>query len=846
MANLTSSQSGNWTSSSTWGGSTPTAADTFTISQGHKVTVNSDVRTGDGFGDISVRGNLHFATNGKFRMNGRITVQGNGSTDYSKSGGVSAQDFTEGGGSSGALLSATGNNILLEFNGTNSDQHGIWIENVTYSSWKFIGDDSVTTTTISSEASVEDSYLTVADESGFGVGDWIAIYNAGQQDYRVRSDEGCWIHDIDTSNNRIYTKKFVGPKAIVSSASGTSLVVDYSNIFRVGYIIIFGTGSNRNVRTITAINNQTKTLTLNSSISGTISSGTEVYETGLDKKHLSGSTVRKNAAVLTSAAAVNDTTVTISDATDISVGDTINIDVNNDVDTNWDYNSEYEVTGKSGNTLTVSPAIAHVRKVGSLVQRLNRSIEIKGLSTDTRAFCYVEYWTDYNQASTREIGLKDILWNGMGGNTNNNFYRAQVFVAGYNSRYRDNEYTTNSRQDYQSKYENCVVLNEPTHVNYGGMNTRHTHGFVHRNCISVYSGERAYWQWSSHHDTQFVNNYATRNGYNSLHNDGMYEANEWGYCYFTRSDDYGFMTHHNREMNPVHNMILLNHEQRPMYMYYQAPNSHFKRFHIDGFRSIPYIGIGGGDVVFQDSYIQNKWYKQVPGVYAGYTDTFGVLDSNDYLGYGSGDGRAATYRGGGHWMMSQFQDWCFEEGLNAVIENSYNLKWNRDGANIWNVVNLRSEYYLIGQEILHVPANTAVIIKGEFKGQSSGSWSYPYLSAKPHTNNALGRYQCYYTNETTYGSSSDTNVKKSMLNGFKDEVRFDNASGVWQQKTLTIPAQKYAYTLLAGYSWDSDNQEEIGYIRDLKFVFATPPKTKTKFGARSELSVSRKRISGRI
>ena len=390
MANLTSSQSGNWTSSSTWGGSTPADGDTFTISQGHIVTINSDLRAGTGFGDILVRGNLHFATNGKIRMNGRITAQGNGSTDYSKSGGVSAQDFTEGGGSSGALLSATGNNILLEFNGTNSDQHGIWIENVTYSSWKFIGDDSVTTTTISSEASVEDSYLTVADESGFGVGDWIAIYNAGQQDYRVRSDEGCWIHDIDTSNNRIYTKKFVGPKAIVSSASGTSLVVDYSNIFRVGYIIIFGTGSNRNVRTITAINNQTKTLTLNSSISGTISSGTEVYETGLDKKHLSGSTVRKNAAVLTSAAAVNDTTVTISDATDISVGDTINIDVNNDVDTNWDYNSEYEVTGKSGNTLTVSPARAHVRKVGSLVQRLNRSIEIKGLSTDTRAFCYVE------------------------------------------------------------------------------------------------------------------------------------------------------------------------------------------------------------------------------------------------------------------------------------------------------------------------------------------------------------------------------------------------------------------------------------------------------------------------
>lgn len=846
MANLTSSQSGNWASSSTWGGSTPADGDIFTISQGHKVTVNSDQRAGTGFGDILVRGCLHFDTGGKIRINGRVTVQGNGSTDYSKTNGVSAQDFTEGGSSSGALLSATGNNIILEFEGSNSDQHGIWIENITYSSWKFIGDDSVTTTSLTTVANVEDSNLVVSDTTGFAPGDWVAIYNSGQGDHRVRADEGCWVHDVDSSNNRIYIKKFVGPKAIVSSAIGSTLVVDHSNIFRVGYTIIFGTGSNRNVRTITAINNQTKTLTLNSNISGTISSGTEVYETGLDKKHLSGHTVRKNSAVLTSAAAVNDTTVTISNATDINVGDTINIDVNNDVDTNWDYNTEYSVTGKSGNTLTVSPAIAHVRKVGSLVQRLNRSIEIKAVDSDVRAFCYVEYYTDYSRASTREIQLKDILWNGMGGNTNNSFYQGQCMVAGYNSRYRENEYATDSRYDCQSKYENCVALNGAGNVTYGGMNTRHTHGHVHRNCISVYSGQRGYWQWSSHHDTQFVNNYTTRNAYNSLHNDGMYESNEWAYLYFTRSDDYGFMMHHNREMNPVHNVILLHHESRPMYMYYQASNSHFRRFHIDGFRNIPFIGIGGGDAVFQDSYIQNKWYKQVPGVYAGYTDTFGAVDSSDYFGNGGGDSRANTHRGGGHWMMSQYQDWCFEDGLNAVVENSYNLKWNKDGGNIWSVVNLRSEYYLVGQEILYVPANTAVTIKGEFKGQLGGSWSYPYICAKPHTNNALGRYQTSYTDQTSYGSSSDTDVKKSMLNGFKDEVRFDNASGVWQQKTLTISAQKYAYTLLAGYSWDSDNQEEIGYIRDLKFVFSTPAKIKTKFGGRSELSVSRKRISGRI
>ena len=846
MAALTSSQSGNWASSSTWGGSTPADGDTFTIAQGHKVTVNSDQRAGTGFGDILVRGCLHFATNGKIRINGRITVQGNGSVDYTKTNGVSAQDFTEGGGSSGALLSATGNNIILEFEGTQADQHGIWIENITYSSWKFIGDDSVTTTELSAIANVEDAYLAVDSTTGFGIGDWVAIYNAGQGDYRVRSDEGCWIHDVDTSNNRIYIKKFVGPKAVVSSVSGSSLVVDHSDIFRVGYVIIFGTGSNRNVRTITAINNFTKTLTLNSNVSGTISSGTEVYETGLDKKHLVDHTVRRNAAVLTSAAAVNDTTVTISNATDISVGDTINIDVNNDVDTNWDYNSEYSVTAKSGNTLTVSPAIANVRKIGSLVQRLNRSIEINAVDTDVRAFTYVEYYTDYNRASTREIVLKDVIWNRMGGNTSSTYYQPPCFVAGYNSRYRENEHTTNSRQDCQSKYENCVALNTNNNPSYGGLSTRHPHSFVHRNCLSIKSGQRGTFQWSSHHDIQFVNNYTTRNAYNSLHNDGMYEANEWAYLYFTRSDDYGFMMHHNREMNPVHNVILLNHENRPMYMYYQAPNSTFKRFHIDGFRSIPYIGIGGGDAVFQDSYIQNKWYKQVPGLYAGYTDTFGVVDSNDYFGNGSGDGRANSYRGGGNWMMSQYQDWCFQENLNAVIENSYNLKWNFDGGNIWNVINLRSEYYLVGQEIIYIPANTAVTIKGEFKGQATGSWSYPYLCAKPHTNNALGRYQTAYTNQTSYGTSSDTDVKKSRLNGFKDEVRFDNAVGVWQQKTLTVAAQKYGYTLITGYSWDSDNQEEIGYIRDLKIIFASPPKIKMKGSKGIELSVSRKRISGRI
>ena len=843
MAALTSSQSGNWNASATWGGSTPADGDTFTIAQGHKVTVSSDFRAGVGYGDILVRGCLHFATNGKLRINGRITVQGNGSTDYSKTDGVSAQDFTEGGGSSGALLSATGNNIHLEFEGTNSDQHGIWIENVSYSSWKFIGEDSVTTTELSAIANPNDEYLTVDSTTGFGIGDWVAIYNGDQADRYDQGDEGCWVHDVDTSNNKIYIKKFVGPKAIVSSASGTSLVVDHANIFRVGYKIIFGTGNNRNVKTITAISENT--LTLDSSVSGTISSGVEVYETGLDKKHLVDHKVRRNAAVLTSAAAVDDTTITISDATDISVGDTINIDVNNDVDTNWDYNSEYSVTAKSGNTLTVSPAIANIRKVGSVVQRLNRSITIEGVDTDVRAFCYVEYDTDSNRAGTREIGLKDIRWFRMGGNTNNNFYYGACMVAGYNSDYAT-DYNTNSRQDYQSGYHNCVVHDSNGKSNYTGMNSRHPNGFIWRNCISVNAAHRGYWQWSSHYNVQFVNNYCTRNAYANVDNGAMYDSPEYAYNYSTRSDDYAWLLHHMRNMVSVHNNIFLNHEQRPLYMYYQSPGIQFRRMHFDGFRNIPYVGMGGGNVVFVDSYIQNKWYKQVPGVYAGYTDTFGAVDNNDYVGNSGWDSRADYTRNPGFGMYSEYIDWNFEEGQHAVIEAA-NLIYQKSVSKTWKVINLRTSNGLACQSHIYVPSNTSVTIKGEFRGEDNTSYTRPYLVAKKLSDRWMGRYGL--NDSSTFSTSDDTVAQNSNIYGWLDQTQFTSTSqGAWEQITLSIPAQKYGYRLVSGYKINSNNQEEIGYVKDLDVVLGGSTKLKSRhFESKSTRSgASKKRISGRI
>ena len=85
--------------------------------------------------------------------------------------------------------------------------------------------------------------------------------------------------------------------------------------------------------------------------------------------------------------------------------------------------------------------------------------------------------------------------------------------------------------------------------------------------------------------------------------------------------------------------------------------------------------------------------------------------------------------------------------------------------------------------------------------------------------------------------------------GFLDQSQFTSASqGAWEQKTMTLDAQKYAYRLVAGYRIDNDNQEEIGYIKDLNIALSESVKTKSRnFESRSVRSGSnKKRISGRI
>ena len=96
MATYTSTQSGNFSASSTWGGSgSPGDADAFNIAAGHTVTIDTGISIPtNGYADSYVYGILQSQSgaNTTLRMNGRLYVKGG--TGYESLGPVSYTHLT--------------------------------------------------------------------------------------------------------------------------------------------------------------------------------------------------------------------------------------------------------------------------------------------------------------------------------------------------------------------------------------------------------------------------------------------------------------------------------------------------------------------------------------------------------------------------------------------------------------------------------------------------------------------------------------------------------------------------------------------------------------------------------
>ena len=393
MATITSAQSGNFNATTTWvGGVVPVDGDSITIATGHTVIYNVATPVTNGFGLIDVYGIFQTAAAGAanvLRMNGRLQVR-TGGTYHARAG--HKLQFKGAYGTSRLLygVAESGSSIIME------------------------GSDGMPTTTLSAGANERSTSFSFTSAANFVAGEWFAImdnttaqtYNAGASTLR---DEGFWVHDI--SGTTVYFRQFVGPESAITQASGSTITVANSKVFRVGQKIIFGTGANLNVKTISAINYSTHVITCDSTVTVTVS-GLTVYETGTDKIHTSGNKVRKVATVTTAAAASTATAITVANATMFAAGDEIWIEARSEcggtTDRAWDAYSTYvrTVSSVSGTTINLNAAISYNVVVGALVTRLTRDVTVEPVTPNSDYYSfYFEYYTaSYN----RKLILKDV------------------------------------------------------------------------------------------------------------------------------------------------------------------------------------------------------------------------------------------------------------------------------------------------------------------------------------------------------------------------------------------------------------------------------------------------------
>ena len=852
MAARTSQQSGNFSASTTWG-ALPADGDTFTIVAGHSVTSSTVDMPTNGYGDITVHGCWSMQSGSQFKLNGRATIRG-GEDNY----------FTEGESNSAGKFEMKPNTELV-LNGTNSEQHGVWCETEKRTQVICDGGEKNLTDVISCSAYLDyqQDFLPVATASNFAAGDWISVFSRFEG-YQVMSDENFFVHDVDTTanNHKIYYRQFVSPTAVIQRFKSPRVIqVDNAKVFRVGYKIIFGTGSDRNVVTITGIDFLRNFIAIDANVSGTISNliGKTIYQTGNEKKHFngfgtnllvqSGSQVRRNATTLTTAIETADSTadIVVGNASDLAVGDEILIDVNNDTNTGWDYDTKYTITAIAGTTVTLDDQVRYVHKVGSLVTILTRDCVIRCDDADDRVFIYIENWTSANNnAMTRRIRFKDVQFKGLGGNTNNNFYRAGVCIAGYNGGL-DPDSTDTLNYGYQSEATNCTWDGSANNSNdtYRGFMVRSSWGMETRNIVS-YDGYYNMYNWGYGAHAKFNGCYMTRSDHTGFLLDNSSEVYcDVNYMYITRVESYGTIWYHTRENVNRRHWIMLNNQGRPYYDFYSSPNQLNDRFHMDGFTYWPYMGDGTGPVYFLDSYIKNRWDVTAP-------EGFTPVQYSNYLRQYSHP-RTEWDRTTGTTGKVVYQEYNHEiDGLAMQIGQCLK-EWQNDGG-YWKVY-FGDDSAAGVMDIVYVPAGTTVRLSCELQSVGTdGNFTYPRLTAKMSGDYKMGRYNLGEYDTTIYTSTNKPNPNKSV--GFREDVAYTNASiGNFQNKTLTIQPQKCGFYLLYGVRVSSTNtREEHFFMKEpiVRFDKAGSAEvrldrnTPNKPVVRSNFNTIKKRISGRI
>ena len=890
MATITSNQSGNWNVTSTWvGGSIPAADDLVVISHGHKVNVTTNIQS-TRTGDITIDGNLHFANGGKMHLHGRMTVKNTSN--------VNAGEFVNGTAGSGSLLSMTGGSEI-KISGSNSDQHGIQVDSRRWCGVELSGSEPTHYNNLNGVHEAFSDYLTLDSVSNFAAGDMISLYER-EVDYRMTPDECFWVHDVDSGNNRLYIRQFVSPQAVIQSKSGSTITVDDAAVFRVGYKIVFGAGSNRNLKEITNI--EGNVITFGSAVTGTVD-GLTAYQSATEKYHPDNRIVRRLSTSITTAITALDSTnqIVVGNASDLSVGDEIILEASTDNGTYnyvsggesnvWRHNVLYTISAKSGNALTLDRNIQYYSDVGCVVTRVTRDILIKACKTDgtdvpdgdqdsARVFFNVKYWTNngHDDASTRRVKIKYVQFKGLGYNTNDSTnFRAGITIGGYNGRYRTDlngsgadQTTIHTSSGVSQTGENYIDGCSYTAYNlcsnasrdgdsYPSICVRHPYGHVSRNCVTAGTG-RGYWRWSSGYYTKQYGMQNFAGSYSNTQIEAAYaEHNYTEYFYNRMAEDYGFMLYNHRQTNAisVRHIDVRHQHSYAFYFGNSNTNQHWDRWYADKYRYTYQTDSSVDTYIHNSRFMPNLW----DGSNAYYNKELGKIyawnvyhDAHTYYD---------AWRNAGGMGIIRWNEHGFK--ADEYVEQHFRFtRVKRKGTTDWDVL-IQENNHKSYLEKVFVPANTVVKIQSEwyvnpknYLGTGDASLSsndYPVLIARP-ANGAIWRNGRYANGDfgnaseghsfsistlENYGRTS-TEAQGKLQEGFMEYNRHTSSSiGAWESKEVTVAAQKESYWLSYGYFLeDNDGREEGAKMKDFKVAFsvASPQSYHSKGTARKSVRAS--------
>jgi len=820
MATITSTQSGNFSSTSTWtGGVVPVDGDRFDVGVGHTVTLDSGMSVPtNGFADSYVYGILQSQASASMtlRMNGRLYVKGGGCLHLR-------------------------DGATIQINGSSSERHGVWIENETDTHVIMEGSDGMPCTTLSAAEAEGSTSLAVASGTNFAAGEWIAVFdhvsttsgNTDQHAY-ANQDEGFWIHEVD--GNTIYFRIFGGPTHVTIdrvSNSGERLFVSNAKVFREGQTIIFGTGSNRNIKTISSIHHRRNRLTLDSAVTGTVT-GETVYLTATEKPHTNGSKVRKVATVTSASATSTATSITVANANMFTAGDEIWIEKRSEADSSTDHGGvqtddyKHTISSVSSNTITVDAAIGYNVVEGALVTRMTRNIIIETVATDGS-----DYGFFYKESETSNFDhtfvAKDVYLRNMGNDDNNT--DAGFVIRGRAS--TDNSPVSYTEQiptrDREPWLEGIVCHAYPNSAHRRDWGLLWLYDFRHAklrcglamngedgismnaepgaacyNSISVANRDRNFRVEGLTENWEFAYNYGSRSnhGLRAL----TYFENGFGFhdiiidgngVYFiqTNNADLGLTFYRCRFTGNENGVLAENSQSHLLYCYVKP---------LSGFANVEAgTGTRQSGSSYNGQYHRGNGGQPILSVEHNYE-----IDAM----------RLYLYNWEAYWDLEEKAWRCFRRDNNSMCERIY------------------------------IPANTTVRVSGKCKLAPSFSGTYPYLFATDMTSN-------WNENQLDYATADS-----HKWSGKRYAQQFStDAASAYEEEQITITSKPYPRQYLIGFRSSSNNAAEGFWLKDLQINIDKPYASPAfnlvnqcnKFSmiptrVRSTFTEQKKRLGGRI